>query len=390
MPGERSRSGHSYHLLRPPFPTLLVTGVFVYARLGTCVFRLTSLLACLWILVQHVLVDLSRFRRYPRQYGAGSKTGMPTPLLTPSECDPSFTFVPPRGVMASSLLAELAAARHARRGEPSREPPAKRACVDDEALARRLQAEESRGVGGDDEALARRLQQDELRAVSAAALNGEVAGSSTEVGTAVGSSNDDDAFDSLARLVMYQRDSRHDAAAADAALRAALGGTLSPRGLLGIAGGAADIAQLMRQPSWEPKAQIMLELASKWASLSARPVRRSGARDAADKAFEASAKSVRGVGLWTVNEFMIGLGRTDVLQTGCHEVKTGLKHLLEAEGKPPTVAAWSKASRFRPDHLTRVSNILRRLHRSVQASRSAKASACTDAQAALAAIPRDP
>jgi 3-methyladenine DNA glycosylase/8-oxoguanine DNA glycosylase len=146
----------------------------------------------------------------------------------------------------------------------------------------------------------------------------------------------------------------------------------------------------MRQPSWVPKAQIMLELASKWASLSARPVRRSGARDAADKAFEASAKSVRGVGLWTVNEFMIGLGRTDVLQTGCHEVKTGLKHLLEAEGKPPTVAAWSKASRFRPDHLTRVSNILRRLHRSVQASRSAKASACTDAQAALAAIPRDP
>lgn len=289
--------------------------------------------------------------------------------------------------MASSLLAELAAARHARRGEPS--PPAKRACVDDEALARRLQAEESRGVGGDDEALARRLQQDELRAVSAAALNGEVAGSSTEVGTAVGSSNDDDAFDSLARLVMYQRDSRHAAAAADAALRAALGGTLSPRGLLGIAGGAADVAQLMRQPSWEPKAQIMLELASKWASLSARPVRRSGARDAADKAFEASAKSVRGVGLWTVNEFMIGLGRTDVLQTGCHEVKTGLKHLLEADGKPPTVAAWSKASRFRPDHLTRVSNILRRLHRSVQASRSAKASACTDAQAALAAIPRD-
>ena len=302
-------------------------------------------------------------------------------------CKPFF--VPPCGVMASSLLAELAAARHARRGEPSREPPAKRACVDDEALARRLQAEESRGVGGDDEALARRLQQDELRAVSAAALNGEVAGSSTEVGTALGSSNDDDAFDSLARLVMYQRDSRHAAAAADAALRAALGGTLSPRGLLGIAGGAADVAQLMRQPSWEPKAQIMLELASKWASLSARPVRRSGARDAADKAFEASAKSVRGVGLWTVNEFMIGLGRTDVLQTGCHEVKTGLKHLLEAEGKPPTVAAWSKASRFRPDHLTRVSNILRRLHRSVQASRSAKASACTDAQAALAAIPRD-
>ena len=295
-------------------------------------------------------------------------------------------------VMASSLLAELAAARHARRGEPSNcsmFPPAKRACVDDEALARRLQTEESRGVGGDDEALARRLQQDELRAVAAAALHGEVAGSSTEVGTAAGSSNDDDAFDSLARLVMYQRDSRHAAAAADAALRAALGGALSPRGLLGIAGGAAVVAQLMRQPSWEPKAQTMLELASKWASLSARPVRRSGARDAADKAFEASAKSVRGVGLWTVNEFMIGLGRSDVLQTGCHEVKTGLKHLLEAEGKPPTVAAWSKASRFRPDHLTRVSDILRRLHRSVQASRSAKAAACTDAQAALAALPRE-
>ena len=284
-----------------------------------------------------------------------------------------------------SLLAELAAARRARYSTAC-ESPAKRACVDDEALARRLQAEESR----DDEALARRLQQDELRAVAAVALPGEVAGSSTEVGTAAGSSNDDDeAFDLLARLVIYQRDSRHAAAAADAALRAALGGALSPRGLLGIAGGAADVAQLMRQPSWEPKAQTMLELASKWASLSARPVRRSGARDAADKAFEASAKSVRGVGLWTVNEFMIGLGRSDVLQTGCHEVKTGLKHLLEAEGKPPTVAAWSKASRFRPDHLTRVSDILRRLHRSVQASRSAKAAACTDAQAALAALPRE-
>ena len=286
-----------------------------------------------------------------------------------------------------SLLAELAAARRARYSTAQNcESPAKRACVDDEALARRLQAEESR----DDEALARRLQQDELRAVAAVALPGEVAGSSTEVGTAAGSSNDDDeAFDLLARLVIYQRDSRHAAAAADTALRAALGGALSPRGLLGIAGGAADVAQLMRQPSWEPKAQTMLELASKWASLSARPVRRSGARDAADKAFEASAKSVRGVGLWTVNEFMIGLGRSDVLQTGCHEVKTGLKHLLEAEGKPPTVAAWSKASRFRPDHLTRVSDILRRLHRSVQASRSAKAAACTDAQAALAALPRE-
>ena len=341
-----------------------------------------------WLVVRFVCAPLCvRVSRVSREC-PGSPRCLFTVLGKQKLCKPFF--VPPCGVMASSLLAELAAARHARRGEPSREPPAKRACVDDEALARRLQAEESRGVGGDDEALARRLQQDELRAVSAAALNGEVAGSSTEVGTAVGSSNDDDAFDSLARLVMYQRDSRHDAAAADAALRAALGGTLSPRGLLGIAGGAADIAQLMRQPSWEPKAQIMLELASKWASLSARPVRRSGARDAADKAFEASAKSVRGVGLWTVNEFMIGLGRTDVLQTGCHEVKTGLKHLLEAEGKPPTVAAWSKASRFRPDHLTRVSNILRRLHRSVQASRSAKASACTDAQAALAAIPRDP
>ena len=88
-----------------------------------------------------------------------------------------------------SLLAELAAARRARC-----ESPAKRACVDDEALARRLQAEESR----DDEALARRLQQDELRAVAAVALPGEVAGSSTEVGTAAGSSNDDDeAFDLL-------------------------------------------------------------------------------------------------------------------------------------------------------------------------------------------------
>ena len=89
---------------------------------------------------------------------------------------------------------------------------------------------------------------------------------------------------------------------------------------------------------------------------------------------------------------MIGLGRTDVLQVSCHEVATGLRHLLEAEqagGQPPSVAAWSKAARFRPDHLTRVSAILRALHRRVQASRPAKADACTDAQAALSAIPRE-
>jgi len=221
---------------------------------------------------------------------------------------------------------------------------------------------------------------------------GAAASSSGGVGAAASSSNDDDAFDSLARLVMYQRDSRHTAAAADAALCAALGGALSPRGLLGISGGAAGVAGLMGQPSWEAKAQTMLELASKWESLSALPARRSGARDAVDKAFEASAKGVKGVGPWTVKEFMIGLGRTDVLQVSCHEVATGLRHLLEAEqvgGKPPSVAAWSKAARFRPDHLTRVSAILRGLHRRVQASRPAMADACTDAQAALAAIPRE-
>ena len=330
--------------------------------------------------------------------------------------------------MDNSLLAELAAARRAHRGEPSQhvtptpdtaeheaparnnEPAAKRvrtsgeACIDlcgsgdeatrtdgDEALARRLQSEESRGAGGDDAALARRLQQEEVQAAAAMTSPGAAASSSSGVGAAA-RSIDDDAFDSLARLVMYQRDSRHTAAAADAALCAALGGALSPCGLLGISGGAAGVAGLMGQPSWEAKAQTMLELAGKWASLSALPARRSGARDAVDKAFEASAKGVRGVGPWTVKEFMIGLGRTDVLQVSCHEVATGLRHLLEAEqagGQPPSVAAWSKAARFRPDHLTRVSAILRALHRRVQASRPAKADACTDAQAALAAIPRE-
>ena len=221
-----------------------------------------------------------------------------------------------------------------------------------------------------DEALARRLQAHE----AAPRLD---AGSESDA-----------SFDHLASLVMFQRDSRSTAESANRNLHAALGGgPLTPRALLGVADGAAGVARMMRVPGWEDKATTMLNLAREWSSLRAPPRPRCGPRDAADKEFEKSAKTVKGVGPWTVSEFLLGLKRTDILQHGCYEVKTGLKHLLQADGKPTmTVTAWSKAQGFRPENLTRVTNILRGLHRAAQADRAAKGRACARAQAALQAL----
>lgn len=73
----------------------------------------------------------------------------------------------------------------------------------------------------------------------------------------------------------------------------------------------------------------------------------------------------------------MSLERTDVLQTNCYEVKTGLRHLLRNRSEAETtVSKWVKSQNFPKETLTRVTLALRGLHRSIQADRGAAAGAC--------------
>ena len=185
----------------------------------------------------------------------------------------------------------------------------------------------------------------------------------------------DKAFDSLARLVLYQRDDRHAAAAAETRLRQALGvDMLTPSAILGAADGSAGLARRMGQEQWHAKGQAILNLASAWVSLDACPRVRRGPRDATDVVFERAVKRVSGIGPWTVGQFFIGIGRTDVLMSECYEVKQGLNHLLTSEcAIQISVKAWAAARRFRSDALTHVTHILRDVHRCEQGVRGTSA-----------------
>ena len=149
----------------------------------------------------------------------------------------------------------------------------------------------------------------------------------------VASPSQDEAFHSLAQLVIYQKHDRRAAEAADSRLCQALGGVITQSALLGVAGGGTGLARLMGQARWVEKGQAMINLASVWSSLQVCPSVRRGIKDDADREFERVVKArVKGVGPWTIGQFFIGIGRTDVLMAECYEVKTGLKHLLASQG----------------------------------------------------------
>ena len=56
---------------------------------------------------------------------------------------------------------------------------------------------------------------------------------------------------------------------------------------------------------------------------------------------------VKGVGPWTIGQFFISIGRTDVLMADCYEVKRGLKHLLASQGAADVTVKAARGSSWR-------------------------------------------
>tara|TARA_B110001452_G_scaffold223957_1_gene197346 strand:+ start:62 stop:1021 length:960 start_codon:yes stop_codon:yes gene_type:complete len=288
--------------------------------------------------------------------------------------------------MSISLLAELAREREARHGRPEADTMPKRQKIvidlDDEdvedpsvVLAKRLQAEEYERLAGGTSPQPPSTEQQ-----AAPAGGTDAAGGVSHAGAAGGAGapqGEDAAFDHLASLVLYHRDDRHTAQVAEQQLRHALGGALTPRALLGVAGGAAGIARAAGRAAWVEKGEALRNLASAWTSLRAAPpcVRR-GVRNDGDHEFDKAVTKVRGIGPWTIGEFFVGIGRTDVLMKECYEVQRGLKHLLASPQRaasgsmtPGAVKKWADDQGFRLDALTRVTAILRDVHRHERATR---------------------
>lgn len=149
-------------------------------------------------------------------------------------------------------------------------------------------------------------------------------------------------------------------------------GTLTPKSVVKL--GTNAIAGILCEKS-DRKAKAIVDLARKWLTLPNCPTQRNGPSTSADKHFVAavtkSAKhgGVEGTGKWTLLIFMEDLGRTDILNADCYEVQQGVRWLTGAEKRCTAAAVREFVNRqnVRPHSLTRVTGILRELHRDVQA-----------------------
>lgn len=156
-------------------------------------------------------------------------------------------------------------------------------------------------------------------------------------------------------------------------VKAKCGGRLTPRSITKL--GVENLRQILGDKS-DKKAFAIVDLARKWSTLPSCPVRGTRPRTPADDHFVTSlSKSpknggVAGIGKWTLYTFLEQLGRTDILNAECYEVQEGVRWYTGAEKRSATaVREFVKTGNFRPQSLSRISGIMRTLHRTIQAIR---------------------